>query len=72
MERKVAFLPFGGTNCLIPYGRTENVVENCTNNRHRKLKQMTKDLVMHPSYEELIVLLKSEKNKIIRMNSSFH
>ena len=38
----------------------------------RKLKQMTKDLVMHPSYEELIVLLKSEKNKIIRMNSSFH
>jgi hypothetical protein len=22
MERKVAFLPFCGTNCLIPYGRT--------------------------------------------------
>jgi hypothetical protein len=33
MELKVAFLPFCGTNCLIPYGEPENVFENCTNNR---------------------------------------
>ena len=62
MERKVAFLPFCGTNCLIPYGRTENVVENCIIIDDRNLKQMTKDLVMH------LDLFAIENSKIKRLD----